>query len=1375
MNDPASELARLRDLLPRTSTEARLRCTSRLEDASHRIAADKAIDRTLRECALLLETGVAYRARREALSLAISYPDDLPVAQRRDEIMAALRTAPVLVLTGETGSGKTTQLPKMLLELGYGRSGMIALTQPRRVAAVAMAARIREELSASASQVAHAVRFDDRSDQDTLLKVMTDGLLLAEASSDQLFSRYDAVIVDEAHERSLDIDLLLGLLRLARSKRPELQIVISSASIAVEQFAQWLGDAPVISVSGRTYPVEIVHQPPGDDDVGYLDAAIRTVRDLHEGAGSAPGDVLVFLPTERDILEASRRLADLPAAVPMPLFGRLSPHEQQRIFAPVRGRKIVLATNIAETSLTIPGIRFVIDAGLARMKRFHSATRTERLPVEPVSQASALQRAGRAGRVEAGICIRLYAQDDLERRDAFTAPEVLRSNLAGVLLRCLAMGINDPATFPWMDPPPSHAWHQARMLLEELGAVDAESVALRLTSLGRNLIQIPADPQVARILIAGLTDGVSHEACTIAAFLSVQDPRVRPLGDESKADSAHRSFAHTGGDLATILQLWDRWQEAETNSRREKLCRELYLGRRRMREWADVRHQLWSSLRERRQAAPAAHKPGDWPLDRVHRAVLAGMLGNVLMWDAKQKGYRGAGDRLLAVHPGSALRSGTGDDGKRAPPPAPWLVACEVVETSRLFARLCAPIDPQWVIDLAGRRLKHSHRDPRWDAHRKSVVCTETLLWKGLPVRDGRPVPFGPIDPNAATGIFVREALSGSEAIGIPLIAANYAVFVQAHALRERLRDPALMVEPEHLAAWYAQRLGTASVSSTKELVAWIATHGEATLRLQLADLLPPDAVERAALVPDVVIIAGRKLKLVYRYAPSSDDDGVTLEIPEEHAVQLTLALLDGLVPGWITDAVGAFLEQLPKDDRRKLIPAAESTRALTAELLPLAGRADLAVVLAHLLETKHGIRVARFDRRLLPAWLRPRVIIRGQPETVYVGRDPEFLAAQAEAAPNRLALLHAEWDTPPVTGWPGDCPRSVEFAGIRGWCGLERSRAADGGVAVRRTVFASEQAATAWHSDGLEAAAEAALGPELHTWITAPAPTALSARCERTLGISLGAARRQLALAAAWSTTSNQIRDQTSFDDWLNSTRTTLAQVQRDGESMLTRAVDVAERIRNRLKQGARSLNAASAQRQVSADLSRLTMQPWASRLPWQTLRRLDLLFVAIERRQDQVGKIGADAAKVDERIAHLVADCGHALDGADPRWLLVTGLAGEARRLRGLLEECALAYATPGSTAAAARADSELRLACDGLERGITTARDRMDAVRGRLAEAGPLLHRVSAGTRRDHLVREHTALLSALPDLTIGADLEAQARSADALVARIKAALA
>ena len=492
MSDTVQELERLRALLPQVMAVDAWWAQYRFDGIAARVARGQPVERVVGEIAQRLEASAAEVVRRAQLPLTLAYPEHLPVAQRREEILAVLARHRVVVLTGETGSGKTTQLPKLLLEAGYGRRGLIALTQPRRVAAVAMAARIREETSAGERVVAHSVRFDDRANGDTLVRVMTDGLLLAEAVNDPNFLRYDAIVIDEAHERSLNIDLLLGLLVLVRRRRPDLAVVVSSASIAAERFAAYLSgvesapvlgsaaspatvssNVPIIAVTGRTFPVEIRHQPPADEDIGYLGAALSAIRGLHDAGES--GDVLCFLPTERDILEARRRLHEVPGMDVLPLFGRLTPQEQQRVFASSRQRKVILATNIAETSLTIPGIRYVIDTGLARFKRYQASSRIERLPVEAISQASCIQRAGRAGRVEAGICIRLYRAEDFALRDPFTSPEILRSNLAGVVLSCLSMGLGDPEQFPWLDAPSSHAWHQARGLLDELGAFSSMS------------------------------------------------------------------------------------------------------------------------------------------------------------------------------------------------------------------------------------------------------------------------------------------------------------------------------------------------------------------------------------------------------------------------------------------------------------------------------------------------------------------------------------------------------------------------------------------------------------------------------------------------------------------------------------------------------------------------------------------------------------------------------------------------------------------------------------------------------------------------------------------------------------------------------------
>jgi ATP-dependent helicase HrpA len=1385
----------LRPFLPRAMVHDRLWAAARLDEAEARLAAGRGAERLLAEVEERLEASCAEAARRAALPLRLDYPPDLPVSQRREDILRTLAEHRVMVLTGATGSGKTTQLPKMLLESGYGLHGMIALTQPRRVAAVAMAARIAEETAAPPGAVVHSVRFDDRAGADTAVRVMTDGLLLAEASNDRELSRYDAIIIDEAHERSLNIDLLLGLIRLLRRRRPELCVVVSSASIEARRFADYFSQegapVPVVEVEGRMFPVDIRWQPPADDDVGYLPAAVQTIRDIH--AAREPGDVLCFLPTERDIIEAQRRLDDLGGASILPLFSRLTPHEQQRVFQPARGRKVVLATNIAETSLTIPGIRWVVDTGLARLKRYQASSRTERLPVEAISQASATQRAGRAGRVEAGVCVRLYGEEEFAARDPFTAPEILRSNLAGVLLTCLHMELGDPEAFPWLDAPATGAWMQARQLLDELGAVAGDAPELRLTALGRTLAAIPADPQVARILIAGLLEGVPHEACTLAAFLSVQDPRVRPLGKEAKADAAQRCLVHEAGDLATVLRLWARWEDEASNSRRARLCEELYLGYRRMREWADVRHQLWTALRESRaarqhgDAALPAHgfEDGKWPLDRLHRAVLAGMLGNVLMWDKAAACYKGAGDRQLAVHPGSALRAvqdeaeraeraeqGKARAGVRRSQRPQWLVACEVVETSRLFARLCAPIDPEWVVALAGERLRARHRDPHWDPRRQQVVCLETLTWKGLPVRDGRQVPYERIDPRDATKVFVEQGLCGDEPPALAVVAANHRQFRDAQRLRHRLRDPGLYIEREQLVALYRARLGLGGeqppvIAATDRLKAWLGEHGEDALRLGLADFTTPEAAQRAEQgSPEQVVMGGRTLRLSYRFSPSDEDDGVTLELVEADLPALDATRLDWLVPAWRGETVEAYLAQLPKDDRRALIPLARSAAELAEALTPFIGRRPLQHALAELLRSRHRI-AARFEPTQLPAHLRLRFrLVGGDGKDAYAGRDPSFLATQGAAGGDRLRLLRAEWETAPGASWPGDCVGAVEYLGIRAFVALGRSRDAHGAVAARRTVYASQRAGEAWHQDGVDALLEAALAAELEALALAPVPALLAARCA-ALGAPAGALRRQLAQRALGDLDRRRVADQAAWEDLLARARAALAGLRLD--ALLEQAAERADALRRRLKQGAKNLAAASAARGVAATLDRLTAPGWTARLPFASLQRLPLYLDGCARRLDGQGAKGAE-----ERIAALNRAWDDAVPAGGGRMAQATGQSGLLRELAAALEECAYCLATAASGTAAGQAEMRLRSGLEQVERVLGEANARLAGARQRLLEARPLVHRIAVKERREAMQRELDAAIAGIPDLSLGADIDGQVQEAEELARRVRAAL-
>jgi len=1124
------------------------------------------IARELTSARQRLDASLAEVARRGAIPLTLTYPDELPVSGKRDEVSAALRARGCLVLTGETGSGKTTQLPKMLLAAGYGRRGLIALTQPRRVAAIALARRIAEECQAPEGAIVHSVRFDDRATADTLVRVMTDGLLLAEVARDRDLTRYDALILDEAHERGLNTDVLLGLCVQLRRRRPDLALVVASASIAAERFAAYLGDggapAPVVAAQGRAFPVELRWRAPGDDDEqgrdgGYLGLAVETVREVHRGLGglggavtrsnskqpgedgkmaSVPGspgctgDILCFLPTERDILDASRRLKDEPGLTVLPLFSRLTPQEQQRVFHPARGRKVVLATNIAETSLTIPGIGVVVDTGLARMKRYQPSTRTERLPIEAVSQASCVQRAGRAGRTGPGVCIRLYAEEDFAAREPFTQPELLRANLAGVVVQCLDLGVGEPEAFPWLDAPAPGAWHQARRLLDELGAIESVDGQTRLTRMGRQLAALPADPAVARILLAGIDEGVPHEACTIAAFLSVQDPRVRPPGKEAAADAGQRPFQHEAGDLASVLRLWDRYQAQPSNSARSRFCEQAFLGFRRMREWADVRHQLWGVLRERRDLAarlPAqGHAAEAWPLDRVHRSVLAGMLGNVLMWDRTQRAWRGAGERLLQLHPGSALRAGEregkerrdGKEGKEgsggregrdgtsgavAPHRArvlDWVVACEVVDTGRVYARMCAPIDPEWVVQLAGDRVKRSHADAHWDDQRRQVVCRETVTWKGLPVRAGRLIPYDRIDPIDATRVFIRQALcsaASADAEGddagldrdFPVLRRNRGVLDQVRGLRDRLRDGTLFVDHSWMESFYAERLlpgsppsdraqvggpadrwagGGASgavasgsptaqvgpsdrltggsaeprpIASADSLRRFIREHGEDRLALSAGDLIDPALVARAdADFPGAIVISNRRLDLRWRFLPGDEADGASVHLVESQLAGLDLGRLAWGVPGWLAGVAEAAVKALPKDLRRALHPTAEAAAVIATTLRTRFGVGSLDLALREAIATRAGVALSQvppLDTSVAPDCLRLRVVVRGEDGgEIHAGRDLGTLAGQVGTLGDPLASLCTAYATPPLSGWDDACAALPRAVALHGVSG---------------------------------------------------------------------------------------------------------------------------------------------------------------------------------------------------------------------------------------------------------------------------------------------------------------------------------------------------
>jgi ATP-dependent helicase HrpA len=871
---------------------------------------------------------------------AISYPAELPISQRKDDILAAIRDHQVVVVAGETGSGKTTQLPKICLELGRGGEGsLIGHTQPRRLAARTIAQRVSEELGGElGGLVGYQVRFTDRVGPDTRVKLMTDGILLAEIQHDRMLRRYDTLIIDEAHERSLNIDFILGYLKQLLPRRPDLKLIITSATIDPHRFARHFagpaGDAPVVEVSGRTYPVQMRYRPIGEDR-DQIEAIGDAVVELWSAgadgraasaAGSASaGDVLVFLSGEREIRDTAEALnrLDLPRTEVLPLYARLSTVEQHRVFESHTGRRIVLATNVAETSLTVPGIHYVVDPGTARISRYSLRTKVQRLPIEPVSQASANQRAGRCGRVADGICIRLYDEPDFLARPEFTEPEILRTNLASVILQMTALGLGDVEAFPFLDPPDRRQVRAGRELLHELGALEGE----RLSRTGRELARLPIDPRLGRMILAAKEAGCLAEVLIIAAGLSIQDPRERPVEQQAAADTAHARFADPDSDFLAYLNLWRylrEQQEAGSSSRFRRLCRAEFLNYLRVREWQDLEGQLRQIAGARR--AQLADEPDR---DRIHQALLAGLLSHIGLRDNEKREYAGARDARFALWPGSGL-------AKRAPR---WVMAAELVETSRLFGRIAARIDPAWLERAAGHLVRRTYSEPRWDAGRGAVLATERVTLYGLPIVVGRTVNYGRIDPVVSRELFIRHALvEGDWETRHKFFAANRALRSDVEDLEHRARRRDIVVDDEALYEFYDARVGAEVVSARHFDTWWKRTRSQQAHLLDFthAILLRPGATAvSVADFPDVWEQDGIRLPLSYRFEPGTEDDGVTVHIPLPVLGRLDPAPFEWQVPGLRVELVTALIRALPKVERRDFVPAPDFAQDALATLQP--------------------------------------------------------------------------------------------------------------------------------------------------------------------------------------------------------------------------------------------------------------------------------------------------------------------------------------------------------------------------------------------------------------------------------------------------------
>ena len=997
-------------------------------------------------------------ARRRAAVPEISFPEELPVSGRRDDIAAALRDAQVVVVAGETGSGKTTQLPKIALELGRGVRGRIGHTQPRRIAARSVAERIAEELGTPLGEaVGFKMRFNDHVSDSTLVKLMTDGVLLAEIAHDRLLRQYDTIILDEAHERSLNIDFLLGYLAQLLPRRPDLKLVITSATIDVERVAKHFGDAPVVEVSGRTYPVEVRYRPvvdpeapeghpAADPDRDQVSAVLDAVDEL---VAEGPGDILVFLAGEREIRDTQDALADRglgdrfsDAVEVVPLYSRLSAADQHKVFAPHTGRRIVLSTNVAETSLTVPGIRYVIDPGTARISRYSHRTKVQRLPIEPVSQASARQRSGRCGRLGPGIAIRLYTEDDFDARPEFTDPEILRTNLASVLLQMAAMdlgtGLEGVEAFPFVDPPDRRAVADGLALLEELGALDADGA---LTAVGRSLAALPLDPRMARMVVEADQRGVLDEVLVIAAGLTIQDPRERPAEHQQAADQMHARFADENSDFLALLNLWrylGEQADALSGSQFRRTVKREFLHYLRIREWQDLHGQLRGAAR---RLGMNLTEPAPEPDERgIHSALLAGLLSQVGMQVEPVKGkdgkpgrpgreYLGTRNTRFVLAPGTPL----------AKKPPRWVVAAEIVETSRLFARTVARIDPETVERLADHLVKRQYSEPRWDAKRGSVVATERVTLYGLPLVVGRRVQYGSIDPAVSRELFIRHALvQGEWTTHHRFWADNQRALERVAALEERARRRDIGVDDETVFELYDARV-PADVVSTRHFDKWWkrARHEQPDLLTFTPDMLTNAAAAADVRVEDfpdeVELTQGLTLPLSYAFAPGAAEDGVTVDVPlgvlDTVADRTSGESLAFTVPGLREELVTALLRTLPKQLRRALVPIPDRVR----EVLPRIDAGEpLLPALERELRRAGGVVIPpdAWQPAQVPDHLRATFrVLDDQQRTLATGKD--LTALKARVAPQaRASLAHAASDLERtgLTGWSiGELPRTVE------------------------------------------------------------------------------------------------------------------------------------------------------------------------------------------------------------------------------------------------------------------------------------------------------------------------------------------------------------
>ncbi len=1213
----------------------------RLRAIARRAREGHAPEEALAAVEAAIERSVALAERRAASLPEPEFPPELPVTQKLEEIRQLIEHHQVVILCGETGSGKSTQLPKICLDLGRGVYGKIAHTQPRRIAARSLAGRISAELGTEpGTAVGYKVRFHDRVSEMTHIKLLTDGMLLAEIQGDRWLGEYDTIILDEAHERSLNIDLLLGYLKQLLPKRPDLKLIVTSATIDPEKFSRHFDGAPVIEVSGRTWPVEVRYRPPeeagGERDDAMQQAIVDAVDELsREGRG----DILVFLSGEREIRETAETLRKhgLRATEVLPLYARLSPQEQAKIFRPSGLRRIVLATNVAETSLTVPGIRYVIDTGFARISRYSPRSKIQRLPVEAISRASADQRKGRCGRVAEGICIRLYTEEDYLARPEFTEPEIQRTNLAAVILQMKVLGFGDIGKFPFVDPPDSRQVKDGYRVLEEIGALDGLG---RVTRLGRKLARLPVDPRIGRMLLEAAHTGCLREMLVIGAALSVQDPRDRPLEKQQQADEAHDLFRHEESDFLGYLNLWNFLEEKRRHLTRRKfqrLCRDHFLSWTRVQEWRDIHTQLKTLMHE--MGYRDNQQEADY--ETLHRAILSGLLSHVGFRDSgrKRDGYLGARNRRFHLFPGSGLF-------EKAPR---WVVAAELVETTRLYARTCARIQPEWVEALAGHLVKHSYSEPHWQARRGQVGAYEKVTLYGLTLVPRRRVNFGPIDPKQAREIFIRFALvEGDFHTRAPFWRHNRELIDHVRDLEARTRRPDLLVDEERIYQFYDRRIPE-GIYDQPRFEKWLrrATKKQPKLlHMCLEDVLARE-VETEAQYPRALELHGMALPLEYRFEPGHEADGVTLVVPAAVLKQVSPGRLDWLVPGLLEEKITALIRGLPKSLRRHFVPAPDHARQVLARLEP--SDTPLVQALGRALKELTGVQVPEnaWDPDGLDDYLKMRVrVVDAEGRTLGAGRD--LLALQrrfsdrAEGAP--VAGEAHPLEREGITRWDfGELPERVERGGrgirLAGWPAL-----VDRGDRVAVKVLGSQAEAQRHHRAGLRRLVMLALPQEMRALRKGlpdlqpmrlqyakapPSPLRGVQEARRDLEDELLA----LVIDRAFLEGAGAVRDEAAFRAMLEAGRPRLEAVAGEVWKLAGDLLGRYQKIRKALA-GITQIHWLASTADMQGQLDRLVFRGFLQQVPWERLKQYPRYLRALELRLE---KLRLDPARDQRWIREL------------------------------------------------------------------------------------------------------------------------------------------